>query len=86
MVTAAVLLPHFFQLAKSSSNLNEIVYGGRPRNEDPHVKRTVKKKEEKIEYIVRVDLDELKIDDDDFDDLQSLYQGGTFTRIWRLNA
>ena len=35
----------------------------------------MKKKEEKIEYIVRVDLDELKIDDDDFDDLQSLYQG-----------
>ena len=64
-----------FQLAKSSSNLNEIVYGGRPRNEEPHVKRSVKKKEEKIEYIVRVDLDELKIDDDDFDDLQSLYQG-----------
>ena len=63
------------QLAKSSSNLNEIVYGGRPRNEEPHVKRSVKKKEEKIEYIVRVDLDELKIDDDDFDDLQSLYQG-----------
>ena len=83
MITAAAL---FFQLAKSSSNLNEIVYGGRPRNEDPHVKRTVKKKEEKIEYIVRVDLDELKIDDDDFDDLQSLYQGGTFTRILRPSA
>ena len=39
------------------------------------MKRSVKKKEEKTEYIVRVDLDELKIDDDDFDDLQSLYQG-----------
>ena len=43
-------------MAKSSSNLNDIVYGGRPRNEEPHVKRTMKKKMEKIEYIVRVDL------------------------------
>ncbi|TRY67218.1 hypothetical protein TCAL_15846, partial [Tigriopus californicus] len=43
-------------LAKSSSNLNDIVYSGRPRNEEPHVKKTTKKKSEKIEYIVRVDL------------------------------
>lgn len=62
------------ELAKSSSNLNDIVYSGRPRNEEPHVKKTTKKKSEKIEYIVRVDLDELKIDDEEFDDLQSLYQ------------
>jgi hypothetical protein len=43
-------------LAKSSSNLNDIVYSGRPRNEEPHVKRTTKKKTEKVEYILRVDL------------------------------
>lgn len=61
------------ELTKSSSNLNDVVYSGRPKNEEPHVKRTTKKKSEKIEYIVRVDLDELKINDDDFDDLQSLY-------------
>jgi len=61
------------KLTKSTSNLNDVVYSGRPKNEEPHVKRTTKKKAEKIEYIVRVDLDELKIDDDDFDDLQSLF-------------
>ena len=73
-------------MAKSSSNLNEIVYGGRPRNEEPHVKRSVKRKEEKIEYIVRVDLDELKIDDDDFDELQSLYQGRSSNRTWQMKS
>lgn len=62
------------ELTKSTSNLNEVVYSGRPRTEEPHVKRTVKKKTEKIEYIVRVDLNELKINDDEFDDLQSLYR------------
>ena len=44
------------QLTKSTSNLNDVVYSGRPKNEEPHVKRTTKKKAEKIEYIVRVDL------------------------------
>lgn len=45
-----------FQLTKSTSNLNDVVYSGRPKTEEPHVKRTTKKKSEKIEYIVRVDL------------------------------
>ncbi len=36
------------------------MYSGRPRNEEPHVKRTIKKKAEKIEYILRVDLVSLK--------------------------
>jgi len=61
-------------LTKSTSNLNELTHNGRPRGEDPHVKRSTKKKEEKVEYIVRVDLEELKIDDDCFEDLQSLYK------------
>ena len=43
-------------MSKSSSNLNEIVYSGRPKNEEPHVKKSVKRKSERIEYIVRVDL------------------------------
>ena len=46
----------FLKMSKSSSNLNEIVYSGRPKNEEPHVKKSVKKKSERIEYIVRVDL------------------------------
>ena len=61
------------ELTKSISNLNDVLYGGRPKSEEPHVKRTTKKKSEKIEYIVRVDLDELKINDDEFEDLQSLF-------------
>ena len=61
------------ELTKSTSNLNDVLYGGRPKNEEPHVKRTTKKKSEKIEYIVRVDLDELKINDNEFEDLQSLF-------------
>jgi len=61
------------KLTKSTSNLNDVVYSGRPKTEEPHVKRTSKKKSEKIEYIVRVDLEELKINDDEFDDLQSLF-------------
>ncbi|CAB4062985.1 CALM [Lepeophtheirus salmonis] len=61
------------KLTKSTSNLNDVIHTGRPRNEEPHVKRTTKKKADKIEYIVRVNLDKLKIDDDEFDDLQSLY-------------
>ena len=101
----------FFQISKSTSNLQEITFSGRPRGEDPHVKRSIKRKQEHVEYIVRVDLvsiiiklyyeyfqtdntlnrwmlcqdtqkcfmsfllqDELKIDDDQFEDLQSLYQ------------
>ena len=53
-----ITLFHFslFQLTKSTSNLNDVVYGGRPRDEEPHVKRTTKKKTERTEYIVRVDL------------------------------
>ena len=43
-------------MSKSSSNLNEVVYSGRPKNEEPHVKKSVKKKTERTEYIVRVDL------------------------------
>jgi len=65
------------ELTKSTSNLNDVLYGGRPKNEEPHVKRTMKKKggekAEKVEYIVRVDLDELKINEDEFEELQSLF-------------
>ena len=43
-------------MSKSSSNFNEIVYSGRPKNEEHHVKKSVKKKTERTEYIVRVDL------------------------------
>ena len=50
------ILVFTLQISKSSSNLQEITYGGRPKGEEPHVKRSVKRKQEHIEYIVRVDL------------------------------
>jgi len=62
------------ELGKSTSNLLEVLHGGRPKDEDPHVKRSIKKKKEKIDYIVRVSLDELGISEDEFEDLQSLFQ------------
>ena len=46
----------YFQVSKSTSNLQELTYAGRPRGEEPHVIRKVKRKQEHIEYIVRVDL------------------------------
>ena len=44
------------ELTKSTSNLNDVLYGGRPKNEEPHVNKTKKKTYEKIEYILREDL------------------------------
>ena len=46
-----------FQFGGSVTNLGgELTHAGRPRDEDPHVKRSVKKKQERIDYLVRVDL------------------------------
>ena len=48
------------QVEKSPSNLAEVLHGGRPKDEEPHVKKSGKKKkegeEDAVEYIVRVDL------------------------------
>jgi len=63
-----------YQSGSSQSNLLEMLHGGRPRNEEPHVKKSMKKHGEKVDLILRVDLDELGISEDEFDDLQSLFQ------------
>ena len=47
---------YFFQLGNSTSNLLEVLHGGRPKDEEPHVKKSAKKNSEKIDYIVKVDL------------------------------
>ena len=47
---------------------------GRPKDEEPHIKRSVKKKKEIIEYIVRVNLKDLGIDETNFDELQELFK------------
>ena len=46
------------KVGSSTSNLAELLHGGRPKDEEPHVKKSGKKKgdDENIEYIVRVDL------------------------------
>ena len=46
----------FNQVGRSTSNLLDLLHGGRPRDEEPHVKRSTAKKKEGVEYIVRVDL------------------------------
>jgi len=63
-----------YQLGNSTSNLMEVLHGGRPKDEEPHVKKSVKKKKENVEYICRVNLDELGISEDEFEDLQSLFE------------
>merc|ERR1711970_1683871 len=47
---------------------------GRPANEEPHVKKTMRGKREKVDLICRVDQDELGIQEDEFDDLKQLFQ------------
>ena len=37
-------------------NLVDCLYGGRPHNELPHVKKSMKKYGEKVDLILRVDL------------------------------
>ena len=36
------------------------MHGGRPRDEEPHVKRSMAKNKDGVEYIVRVDLVRMK--------------------------
>jgi len=62
------------KLGKSTSNLAEVLHGGRPKDEEPHVKKSARKNSDKVEYICKVDLESLGIDEDEFDDLQSLFQ------------
>ena len=65
------------ELKKSTSHLLSHLLGpahpGRPSNEEPHVKKTMKNKKEKIELICRVDQDQLGFQEDDYDDLKALF-------------
>ena len=61
---------------KSTLNLAGLLgptHPGRPANEEPHVKKTMKNKKEKIELICRVDQEELGFDEDEFEDLKALF-------------
>jgi len=62
------------EVSRSTSNLAEALHGGRPKNEEAHVSRKKLRHGEKVELLVKVELDELGINEDEFDDLQSLFQ------------
>ena len=59
---------------KKTHNFWDFFCAGRPREEEPHIKRCVKKKKEMIEYIVRVNLQDLGIDENNFEELQELFR------------
>ena len=64
------------EIKKSTLNLAGLLgpsHPGRPANEEPHVKKTMKNKKEKIELICRVDQEQLGFDEDEFDDLKALF-------------
>lgn len=64
------------ELKKSTINLAGLLgptHPGRPANEEPHVKKFMKNKKEKIELICRIDQDELGFQEDDYDDLKALF-------------
>ena len=46
----------FLQANSSNNNLLNCVYGGRPVNELPHVRKSPKKRQKKVDLILRVDL------------------------------
>ena len=61
---------------RSTLNLTGLLgptHPGRPANEEPHVKKTMKNKKEKIELICRIDQDELGFQEEEFDDLKALF-------------
>ena len=64
------------ELKKSVLNITGLLgptHPGRPNNEEPHVKKTMKNKKEKIELICRIDQDELGFQEDEYDDLKALF-------------
>ena len=64
-------------LKKSVLNITGLLgptHPGRPSNEEPHVKKTMKNKKEKIELICRIDQDELGFQEDEFDDLKDVFK------------
>ena len=63
-------------MKKSTSHLLTLLgpsHPGRPANEEPHVKKTMKGKVENIELICRVDQEELGFQEDEYEDLKALF-------------
>ena len=55
------------EMAETAGLLGEVAHPGRPKDEEPHIKRSIKKKQEVIDYLVRVNLEELGIDESSFE-------------------
>lgn len=73
------------EVSRSTSNLTEALHGGRPKNEDDHVTKKKLRNGEKITLNLNVDLDSLGISEDEFEDLQSLFQLFDYDRDGILN-
>ena len=81
-------------LKKSVLNITGLLgptHPGRPSNEEPHVKKTMKNKKEKIELICRIDQDELGFQEDEYDDLKALFMVSTkvaviFVELYAFNV
>ena len=54
-------------MADTAGLLGEVAHPGRPKEEEPHIKRSVKKKQEVVDYLVRVNLKDLGIDESSFE-------------------
>ena len=67
--------------------LGESLHKGRPKDEEPHVKRAVSKKgnDSGIEYIVRIDLEELGILEDEFEELPDIRVEDVAEKVEREN-
>ena len=97
-VTATLEEESVEQADASRNNFCGVLHGGRPDDEEPHIKKTLKRFGVKIDLILRVDLvrpmglyvligmilfqKSLGISEDDFDDLQSLFQVSRCFLIW----
>ena len=63
----------------------EMLHGGRPRNEEPHVKKSMKKHGEKVDLILRVDLVSTFLNHLILDVLKSLCKKIVLFSYFRMN-
>jgi hypothetical protein len=63
-------------MVKSTSHIKQLgpTHPGRPTNEEPHVKKTMKGKTEKVELICKIDQVAMGYVEDEFDDLKALFK------------
>jgi len=57
------------------------LHSGRPADEEPHIKKTMKGKSEKIELICRINQEELGYLEDEYEDLKALFLMFDFDQV-----